>query len=294
MEDNILFWGSHGGGYGATFGPVLHFLHYCDQNNKKIVHNCENPWCDVYKNTILHNFLLSKSEINENTDLTYKKPKDWAEDCFASAGFNRYKTSYNIFKNSNIKKEIYSYFENFAIKYDWKLDYEPSKSIIIHVRLWDEAPVNLAGANRAPMAGANQTRFIGEEKLLQLITHLNKIYKEHEILLCTTPNEIDISICKNIIKKTINCRLLNNEPQETLKINNPFNTNDTFERFICGNEELDIWRMMNCDILILSPSMFPSIAGFLHNGSSVYYPYFHSNWRHYNDMGYSNENILYF
>lgn len=317
MDNNTLFWGSHGGGYGAVFGPLLHFLHYCDVNNKKIAHNCENPWCDVYKtkDTIMHNFLLSKSrnenvelfhktlipdyiiksENDKDTDLKIKKVKDWAEAFFGSKEYYTYRTTYNTFKNSNIKKELCSYFESCMLKYNWKLDYKPSNSIIIHVRLWDEAPVSLAGPNRAPQAGAKQNRFIGEDRLLKLITYLNNTYKEHEILLCTTPNLTDINICKNIIKKTdINCRLLNDTPQETLKILNPYNKNDIYERFICGNEELDIWRMMNCDILIMSPSMFPMIAGFLHRGSKVYLPHFHTNWKHFYDWGYSNENVLHF
>ena len=70
MSDTI-FWGTHRGGYGATFCPVLHILYYSIVNNKKIIHNCKNPYCDIYKNTIIHNFLLKNSNNNDDTSLFY-------------------------------------------------------------------------------------------------------------------------------------------------------------------------------------------------------------------------------
>ena len=204
------------------------------------------------------------------------------------------KTNFISFKNSDLRNQIYLYYKKISEENNWKLNYNPNKSIIIHVRLWDEAPKELVKNKRAPHAGAHQPeRFIGENNLINLLTYLNKKFNEHKIMLCTTPNEIDINICKNIIKKTnIDCEIINT-PQKNIEKLNPFNKDDTFKRIVCGNEEYDIWRMMNCDILIMSPSMFPMFAGFLHNGSHVYLPHFYRFWKHFYDMGYTNKKIFY-
>ncbi len=37
LNDNTIYYGSHGGGFGSTNSPILQLLHYSHKNNKKII-----------------------------------------------------------------------------------------------------------------------------------------------------------------------------------------------------------------------------------------------------------------
>tara|TARA_B100001142_G_scaffold325505_1_gene379229 strand:+ start:11240 stop:12136 length:897 start_codon:yes stop_codon:yes gene_type:complete len=293
-----IYWGTHAGGFGATNNPILHILYYSYKNNKKIIHNCDNEFCKIFKDTVIHKFLLDNSEYEDNTELFLKKcfhnyPNHKAH--IYNSGFLSIRASYENFNNSILKKKIYNAYKERSIINNWKLNYNKDKSIIIHVRLWDEAPSNLT-KKRVPTSKAHQSwRFIGENNLIKLLMYLNKNFKEHKLMICTTPNIIDINICKDIINKTnITCEIIS-EPQEVIMKKNPkvFGGDGVKEiPYICGDEEYDIWKMINCDILIMAPSTFSIFAGFLHQGTKVYLPSFHKRWRHFYDLGFTNKNIL--
>ena len=300
---DTLYWGSHGGGFGTTFCPLLAFLSYVFFKNKKILHNCQNRYCVMYKDTVIHKFLVEHSNNCDdltkfiNNDFDYKKDLAYihfGHDWIYNLLYKDIPKIPNLIASSGVKSKLYLSYKNAAQDNKWILDYDNNKSIIIHVRLWDEAPLSLVHKNRFPQGGAKQNRFIGESNLIRLLTYLKKTYPNHSLFICTTPNEIDINICNHIIKKSnIECKVINT-PQKEIWTRNPFNPNDFMPYYRCGDEEYDIWKMLNCDILIMSKSTFSIYAGLLHQGSKVYIPFFDRDYRHFYDVGFDNSNILYF
>ena len=299
LQNNTIYYGSHGGGFGATNVPILHILQYSYKNKKKIIHNCNNDFCAIFKDTVIHKFLLDKSDSEDNNELFFKNCCHHYTNSnyhIGKPGYLQIITSYKEFNNSIVKKQIYDAYKKQSIISNWKLPYKREKSIVIHIRLWDEAPTTLT-EKRVPTSGAcNSWRFIGEKNLIKLLLYLNKNFPEHKLMICTTPNIIDINICKDIVNKTnINCEIIS-EPQECIMKKNPkiFGGVGIKEiPDICGDEDYDIWKLINCDILIMAPSTFSVFAGLLHQGSNVYFPSFHKQWKHFYDNGFTDENVLF-
>jgi len=85
-------------------------------------------------------------------------------------------------------------------------------------------------------------------KLENLIKKFKIEYSEKEIYIITYCKKIP-DLLKNIINK-YNLKIYHN-----------------------NNEDYDLWLMIHSDILVLSKSTYSIMAGYYHQGSKVYYPY---------------------
>jgi hypothetical protein len=246
----------------------------------------------MYKFLIKNSIQDDKNFISEE-DVGGTIPNYWiGNNGWKEIFINKIPNIYNFIKNSSYKQELYNMFKEESINKNWELNYDVDKTIIIHVRLLDEAPLELSNIQRNTWANGNHyvpKRFIGKDNLLRLIIKLNTMYPYHNISLLTAPNEIDIKICNDIIKNTkINCNIITKiQEDKYLYFNNKLSS------LICGDEDYDTWKMINCDILVLSASTFPFLAAYLHNGSKIYIPENdYKRFEHFKDFGFNEDLIL--
>ena len=172
--------------------------------------------------------------------------------------------------NEHFKKDFYDIIEEELEGQKYKLPWNDTKNIIcIHLRLEDVS-------NRKDYDGRGSFNYvktlienkefskydrklsdkqsldtqapIDKQKLIQFIKMFKDKYPEKVIYI--------ITYCKTIpiwLKEIIN--------EYKIHI---FNKNDA---------NYDLWLMIHSDILVLSKSTYSQIAGFFHQGSTVYYPY---------------------
>jgi hypothetical protein len=113
---------------------------------------------------------------------------------------------------------------------------------------------------------------MAEDQVLLLIKKLTKLYPDHEVHLVTSP----IGVC-NITEYPIHR----------------------------DNEDVSLWNLINCDVLVTSRSNFSLMAGFLHRGTKVYCPtwghgasaglgskYDKSGWTFFDDVTEPNDVLL--
>lgn len=205
------------------------------------------------------------------------------------------------------KQDLISYFNqnyknNFLIKIKnklskFKLPWHDNKNIIcFHIRLDDQSNTyiqtfNLASNYIRKLIDKDEMYKYNYRKKDKQTTIHYKIFENQIIKLKNKYPEKEIYIIKKgeFKKKYHNC--YENIIKKYNLIISP-----------SENEEEDIWKMMNSEILVLSKSTFPYISGFYHLGSTIYYEkwsvssclglgtkYDNSNWIGFPDSNTLNE-----
>jgi len=180
------------------------------------------------------------------------------------------KTDMITYYNNHYKNEFYNIMKQKALDRKFELPWKDSNKIIcIHIRLED-------CADRSDYDGRGSANYIkslieentfckydrkisdscsldtqapiSSSKLERFVIEFNEKYPEKEIHIITH--------CKNIPQWL-------NQLVKKYKLHVCHNNND----------EYDIWCMIHCDILVLSKSTYSIVAGYYHQGSQVYYPY---------------------
>ena len=251
--ENSKYISSRGDRYGANYIPAICYIFLCESvNNDCLYHNCDKN-CNRYVNTILHNYLLDKTnKCNDRNIISkdiHKKNKGWITKYITKEIYEKTNNSFpDIFYKSNIYNEIRNIYINRYGEKSFTGD-----SCVIHVRLDDVRK----------RANGNNQRFIGELNLINLInTVLNKF--KLDIFLITTNNIVDKKICSDALIKS------------------NFNQTKDLTYYILGSDDIDydIYLMMTSKVLITSCSTFSFIPAILNE--NIVYSY--CKWPHYCDL----------
>jgi len=231
--------------YGANAIPYISYIYLCELNNHTLYHNCGKD-CKIYRNTIIHNFLINKTETCQDQDIKNKDicrgPNPISSIC-KEIYCKMNKPFPDVFYNTPIFIEIRTmYFDKFKTS-------TTETSTVIHVRMGD---VYKKGR-------PNKQGFIGEENLIKLI---NVVYNKFNtpIFLMVAPHPRDVNICLNCLKKS------------------NYNSDD-YSKNILGsrNVDYDIFLMLSSKHLITSRSTFSFIPALLHK--EIVYTY--TDWAPY-------------
>lgn len=275
--------------YGSRSIPWLCAIYTSNLYNKKLYHDC-NKHCNMYKNSILHNYLITNSytscdknqmikhndwlwESNFVPNWVYKNKMDdskqnqvkysWGTRQIIEEIYRKNNTPFpEQFFNSKCYSDLRFLFEEkykdlFESTYKEEI-HKIKNSVIIHVRL-DDMKKGQKGNN-------NSQCFIGEDNLINLMQSIFKQFKL-PIYLMTNNDESDKMFLINILSE----------------INTEINIDDSsINNHVLGNddEEFDIYIMCQGKHLFTSSSTFGFISALLHNNTC----YSTKKWGHFNDL----------
>lgn len=259
-------------GGGSNFFVKMGCFIFGKIQNANIYYQPLDKAIHVYNNKIYISPLFELSEEIDNNKILNKtliSPYSGIRGSSANV-VELLKTDMITYFNNHYKNEFYNIMKKKALDRKYELPWKDPKNIIcIHIRLDD-------CANRVDYDGRGSWNYIksliedntfrkynreisdsrsldtqapiSSNKLEHLLNEFNKKYPEKDIHI--------ITYCKNIPKWL-------NQLIEKYKLYISHNNND----------EYDMWCMIHCDILVLSKSTYSIVAGYYHQGSQVYYPY---------------------
>jgi hypothetical protein len=191
------------------------------------------------------------------------------------------KEDLNSYFKNNIYPDIIKIFNNYTLNY--KLCYNPEKTICLHLILDDvtnekdydgstsfnffKEKINNDNtnwcwnsgdyeeyfkSNNKPIIGRGKSTYqspIPYPRIIELLNDLKHDYQNHEIIIIASPKGGDIPL-----------------PYRTIRSEDP---------------DLDLFYMINSDVLICSRSTFSLTASFLHKGTKIIFP----KWGYTGSMG---------
>lgn len=170
--------------------------------------------------------------------------------------------------NKNFKNNFIDIIKNKLKKY--KLPWDNNKDIIcIHIRLDDQSNESIKTYN---MQNDYIKKLIDTDKLNDYNYKQKKYTKEeqspiHYLLL----EELIIELKNKYPNKQIYIIKRRKFSKKFVKFYNEIIKKYNIKTSTSVNIEEDIWKLMNSEILVLSKSTFPYVAGFYHLGSQIYY-----------------------
>ena len=277
--------------YGSRSIPWLCAIYTANLYNKQLYHDCSKDCDRMYKNSIMHNYLITnsstccdKNKVNRQNDWlwvpqwvpnwVYKNKMDDSKKTQAKYSWGTrqiieeiYKKNNNPFPeqffNSTCYNDLRKLFgEKYKTLFESTYKTEVNKiknSIIIHVRLDD--------MERGKKGNPNGQCFIGCNYLIKLMKNIFQKFGL-PIYLMTNNNKTD----KDFLIKNILC-----------KINTEINIdNSCVNNHVLGNddEEFDVYIMYQCKHLFTSSSSFGFVSALLHNNIC----YSTKSWCHFNEL----------
>ena len=270
---------------GANITNYISQIIYAYHNKYFIVYNKNMK----YNNSIFVKILFDiiddyNNKNNKNMDIQIKIPDNDYFRCISYALHDIKCDYFTFYKNYIFSDYFYKIFLDYSVEKNYKIPFDISKTILVHLRLGDvrnsndydgnicsnyfrkeidndKIVNNNTNDNIRKLYNCNYQSPLSKEKLQKQIDIVKKKYPEHKVIIITSPEE----------KKDF--------PYEYIQNN---------------DENLDLFLLSKADIIILSRSTYPLSSLFYGKHKDVYIPL----WGHIPLFGiytkYDKSNFNYF